>query len=58
MGYFCFSKIVMVMVCFHIVGMLLEIQILLYISRRYFKDIVGSYLILSLVAFDPQLFNV
>ena len=34
----------MVMACFHIVGMLPEIQILLYISRRYFKDIVGSSL--------------
>ena len=34
----------MVMACFHIVGMLPEIQILLHISRRYFKDIVGSSL--------------
>ena len=33
----------MVIACFHIVGMLPEIQIL-NISRRYFKDIVGSSL--------------
>ena len=32
------------MACFHKVGMLPEIQVLLYISRRYFRDIVGSYL--------------
>ena len=34
----------MVMACFHMVGMLPEIQILLYISRRYSRDIVGSSL--------------
>ena len=34
----------MVTACFHMVGMLPEIQILLYISTRYFKDIVGSSL--------------
>ena len=34
----------MVMAGFHMVGMLPEIQILLYISRRYLKDIVGSSL--------------
>ena len=34
----------MVIACFHVVGMLLEIQILLHISRRYFKDIIGSSL--------------
>ena len=32
-----------VVTCFHKVGMLPEIQIL-YISRRYFRDIVGSSL--------------
>ena len=43
-GSLCFLKIGMVVAYFHKVGMLPEIQILLYISRRYFKDIVGSSL--------------
>ena len=34
----------MVVVCFHKVGMLPEIQILFYISRKYFRVIVGSSL--------------
>ena len=34
----------MIMACSHMVGMLPEIQILLYISQRYFRDIVGSSL--------------
>ena len=43
-GIFLFFRIEMVVACLQKAGMLLEIQIFLHISRRYFKNIVGSSL--------------
>ena len=40
----CFLRIGMVVARFYKVGILSEIKILLYIPRRYFRDIVGSSL--------------
>ena len=43
-GSFCSLSIEIIVACFHMVVMLSEIQILLCISRRYFRDIVRSSL--------------